>query len=200
NGVGFEVPNGRYLEVRATLLGDGRVSPVLHALRVEGRNLAPRIERAAPTVLRIDRIDHTLELIGITGADDPEDDPFEITITGVKQDEPVSGLSEDDRSPDAIGIGEETVWLRAECDDGTEENPGNGRVYVIAFKAADCWGATSVGKVKVTVPRMISAREVALDDKDRYDSAKDNAVAGIQTSENETLRCAQGDTLLALSF
>lgn len=173
NGINFASPNGRYMEIRAVLSGDGNLSPILRGLRVEGVNQAPNIIAAAPTVSLLRDPDHNMQSVGIAGVYDPEGDPFEITVTSVTQDEPIAGLCEDDKFPDAIGTGCPTVWLRGEYDEGTVENPGNGRVYTVCFKAVDTLGAVSSGKVKVTVPKGILPTDVAIDDGQKYDSAKE---------------------------
>ncbi|MCL5104972.1 MAG: hypothetical protein M1133_12780 [Armatimonadetes bacterium] len=173
NGMRFPAPNGRYIELRATMQSRGSATPILYGLKVEGTNLPPNLKNAVATVPIIGKHDHTMESVGITGVKDPEDDPFEIVITGVTQDEPVLGLGPGDKSPDAIGVGGSSVWLRGERDEGTPDKPGNGRVYWVAFKATDSLGAVSTGKVKVQVPFSIKTTDVAIEDKDRYDSTKD---------------------------
>jgi len=173
NGKRFSVPNGRYLEVRATLRSGGSSSPVLRAMRVEGTNLAPDVSNAEPTIARILKIDHTMESVGVQGVTDPENDPIDIVINGVTQDEPVTGLGPDDRSPDAIITGGAYVWLRGELDPGTERKPGNGRVYSVSFKAIDSLGAVSSGRVKVTVPPGVLPTDVAIDDGQKYSSVRD---------------------------
>lgn len=173
NGIDFASNNGRYMQIRAELSGDGNLSPILRGLRVEGVNQAPNILAAAPTVSLLTDPDHSMQSVGIAGVYDPEGDPFEVTITSVSQDEPIAGLCEEDKFPDAIGTGCPTVWLRGEYDEGTIENPGNGRVYTVCFKAVDKLGAVSTGKVKVTVPKGILPTDVAIDDGQKYDSAKE---------------------------
>lgn len=173
NGKEITVPNGRYMEVVATLSGNGLTTPVLYSLSVDGKNLAPKVCDAKATIAKILKTDHTMESVGIDGVYDPEGDGFKIYITGITQDEPVSGLGSGDCSPDAICLSGSTVWLRGECDPGTKENPGNGRVYEVSFKAVDDLGAESRGKVKVMVPVTTMAAENALDDSSRYDSSFD---------------------------
>lgn len=80
--------------------------------------------------------------VAIRGVTDPEGDPVTLAITGVRQDEPLSG-----RGPDALGIGASTVQLRAERTGG-----GDGRVYRLSFTAADSQGASCTGTVTVCVP------------------------------------------------
>lgn len=183
NGERFAAPNGRYLEVKVVFLSSYGVSPVLHALRVEGTNLAPDVSKAAPSISRLTSGDGAMEPVSITGVTDPEGDPVTVTITRVVQDEPVAGLWDDDQSPDAAGVGTPCVMLRAECDPGTEENPGNGRVYTVTFKAEDVHGASTVGRVKVTVPPGVLPCDKAVEDETKYDSTKHAASLASETSE-----------------
>ncbi|MHB9036835.1 MAG: Vgb family protein [Armatimonadota bacterium] len=175
NGWKFSVPDGRYMELVAVLKGKGSASPVLYGLRVEGVNLAPKVESATATLAKILKTDHTMEPVSIASVYDPEGDEFSVTITGITQDEPVTGLGSDDCSPDAICMNESSVWLRGECDPGTAENPGNGRVYTISFKAVDELGAESKGRVKVLVPATLMAKEVVVEDSSKYDSSQEPA-------------------------
>lgn len=91
---------------------------------------------------------HTLRLVTLTGATDPDGDPITLTITGVTQDEPLNGLGDGDLSPDArAGPTSNTVRLRAERG-GTRD----GRVYRIAFTVEDTSGSSCSGTVTVGVP------------------------------------------------
>lgn len=172
NGVEFEVPDGRFLEVRVTFKGGSNTTPILRRMVVSGRNLPPDVSQATATNPRLLKLDHSMETVGITGFTDPEGHPVTILVTGVTQDEPIHGTCAGDKYPDATGIGTSEVKLRAERDPGTEDKPGNGRVYVVSFKATDILGANSIGKVKVTVPPLLSWDSVALEDAKKYDSAK----------------------------
>jgi hypothetical protein len=84
-----------------------------------------------------------VEIVGVT---DPNNDNVTITITGVTQDEPVTGLGDGDTAPDAVIQGNK-VLLRAERAGG-----GNGRVYRVSFTATDSNGASCSGSVTVSVP------------------------------------------------
>lgn len=92
-----------------------------------------------------------IRILGVTDAD--RDDVVTITITGIRQDEPVR----------AIGSGATNVfdgeirpadpsvaWVRAERT-GVKSLPGNGRIYEIDFSATD-GKATCTGTVIVGVP------------------------------------------------
>ncbi len=89
---------------------------------------------------------HSLKQVNIVGVTDPDNNPINITILSVTQDEPVSGLDRHDVSPDAV-IQPGNVLLRGERD-----RNGNGRVYHIDFSATDSNGASCTGLVKVNVP------------------------------------------------
>ena len=83
----------------------------------------------------------------LAGATDPDGDPVALSVTGVTQDEPLTGWR-DHTSPDAFaGATPSEVVLRDEA-----SNKGDGRVYRIAFEAADGRGGTCAGAVTVPVP------------------------------------------------
>lgn len=172
-GMRFSASEGRYMELYITMNSDGYASPTLHALRVEGVNLAPKVELAKPSLDKLVAHDHNLESVSIEGVYDPEGDPFKIQITSVVQDEPVSGLGPDDCAPDAICMNDSNVWLRGECSPGDEKNPADGRVYVISFRAVDELGGESFGKVKVMVPPEGKEEQAAVEDMAKYDSFKE---------------------------
>ena len=106
--------------------------------------------------------------------------PFRISITGVRQDEPVVNAKAADRTrPDArikrgritakIPNPPDVVLLRAERQTGRNALPagGNGRVYKVRFRADD-GTATCDGEIAVTVPK--TKRIPAVDDQGSYDS------------------------------
>lgn len=173
NGQEAAIPNGQYLEVRVSLVGGDNTSPVLQGLSIQGRNLPPDVSRATPSLDRIAKLDHSLQTVAITGVSDPEGDPVTISVTSVTQDEPVYGLCPNDKAPDALGIGQSEVKLRAECDPGTADQPGNGRTYTVTFKASDPYGASTTGTVKVIVPPVLLWDAIAVDDHKKYDSTKE---------------------------
>jgi hypothetical protein len=99
---------------------------------------------------------HMLRLVTLSGATDPDGDTVTLTITGVTQDEPVSGLGGGDLSPDArAGTQSNTVFVRAERSDR-----GDGRVYRIAFTGADGKGGTCSGTATVGVPKSLKSTPV----------------------------------------
>jgi TolB protein len=81
-------------------------------------------------------------------ATDPDGDPVALRVTGVTQDEPLTGWR-DHTSPDAFaGATADEALLRNE-----NSNKGDGRVYRIAFEGDDGHGGTCTGTVNVSVPR-----------------------------------------------
>jgi uncharacterized delta-60 repeat protein len=102
---------------------------------------------ARPNALRPPN--HKLRLVTLTGATDPDGDAVTVTITAVTQDEPVNGLDDGDRSPDARAAAEShKVLLRAE-----RSGAGDGRVYRVSFTASDGKGGNCSGTVTVGVSR-----------------------------------------------
>lgn len=107
---------------------------------------------------------HQLRLVTLAGGTDEDGDTVAITITGVTQDEPVSGPG--NNSPDAAaGFSSYTVQLRGERDGG-----GDGRVYRIAFSGDDGNGGTCTGQVVVGVPHDQGAGSTAVDSGGSFDS------------------------------
>jgi TolB protein len=82
-----------------------------------------------------------LRTVTLTGATDPDADEVTLRVTGVTHDE---GGAADWQA----GASAEHVQLRA-----VRDPKGDGRVYAIAFEAADPDGAKCSGEVTVTVPR-----------------------------------------------
>lgn len=79
--------------------------------------------------------------ISLRGVTDPDNGPVAVTVTGITQDEPLTG------SPDATGVGTATARVRA-----SRAGNGDGRVYRIAFEARDPDGGVCTGTVTVCVP------------------------------------------------
>lgn len=92
---------------------------------------------------------HKMIPVSIAGVMDADSEYNNVTlqITGITQDEPVSGLGDGDTSPDAVaqvGSPADSVLMRAE-----RSGQENGRVYVVSFTADDgfesCTGLVTVG-------------------------------------------------------
>jgi hypothetical protein len=117
-----------------------------HVLRALTFNRPPMCLDVASSDTTLWPPNHQLELIQLSGATDPDPgDSASITVTGVRQDEALTGNGSGNFSPDAR-IADGGVYLRVERD-GT----GDGRVYTIAFTATDTHGASCNGTVRVTV-------------------------------------------------
>lgn len=68
-------------------------------------------------------------------------------MTGIGQDEPLTGLGSGNTCLDAAGVGTAIPVLRAE-----RAGKGDGRVYRVAFTADDGRGGQCTGTVRVCVP------------------------------------------------
>jgi hypothetical protein len=88
--------------------------------------------------------DGKLVPVAVHGVSDPDGDPVTLTVTSIRQDEPLSKKG----SPDASGVGTDTPRVRADRLGG-----GDGRVYHLGFTASDSRGGTCSGAVTVCVPR-----------------------------------------------
>jgi uncharacterized repeat protein (TIGR01451 family) len=89
-----------------------------------------------------------------------------LTVTGVRQDEPLNGTGDGDTSPDAkAGPQANKVYLRAE-----RSGKGDGRVYRISFTGANGNGGTCSGTVKVTVPHDNGPKGAAKDSGGSFNS------------------------------
>jgi hypothetical protein len=110
------------------------------------------------------RPDHSLRLATLAGATDPDFDALQLSIDGVTQDEPISGLGHRDVSPDAVSATDpSSVYLRAEFD-----RHGDGRVYRVAFTVTDGNGGSCTGAATVGVPRW--KKKAPIDSGQLYDS------------------------------
>lgn len=107
---------------------------------------------------------HQFVPIAILGVTDPENDSLSLTVLGVKQDEPVLTPGSDTTSPDAM-IQAGSASVRAE-----RLGAGDGRVYHLAFQAANRHGGTCTGDVTVGVPHSMVKGVIAIDGGPAYDS------------------------------
>jgi hypothetical protein len=104
--------------------------------------------------------------IAIDGVTDPEGDPITITITGITQDEPLTGRRGAGRKcPDATGVGSPTAIVRAE-----RIGRRDGRVYHVSFTADDGRGGQCTGLVTVCVPHDRRPGQVCIDEGPLQDS------------------------------
>ena len=121
--------------------------------------------KAAPSVGQLWPPNHKFVPVTITGIIDPEPLPITTTITSIRQDEPTLEPGSGNFCPDASGIGTSMAQLRAERD-----GQKDGRVYHIAFSAADSEGATCTGTVTVCVPHDQSNPVGCADEGPLFDS------------------------------
>jgi dipeptidyl aminopeptidase/acylaminoacyl peptidase len=113
---------------------------------VPAGNRPPSCSGVAATPTELSPADSTLRLVTLSGGSDPDGDSVTPMVTGVTQDEPLTG-GPDKSTPDAAPAQEPSaIQLRAE-----RRNGRDGRVYRIAFTAEDTFGATCSGSTTVSV-------------------------------------------------
>lgn len=151
NGAELTVADGRYLKVSVsfTRAATGE-SPILYDLTILA-NRPPDCSQAVPNQTTIWPPNHQFVPITVLGVTDPDGDPVTITVTAIKQDEPVDTYGDGQFTPDGKGVGTSTAEVRAERV-GTNKVPGNGRVYHIYFSATDPYGYACTAQVLVGVP------------------------------------------------
>ena len=111
---------------------DGRTLRTFDGERVASRfvaNGAPSCDAAYAVPGYLWPPDKQFHAITVMGVTDPDGDPVTITITGIRQDEPVG---RGNLSPDGQGVGTSTAEVRSE-----RSGKGDGRVYHIYFTATD---------------------------------------------------------------
>jgi K319-like protein/putative Ig domain-containing protein len=118
--------------------------------------------------------DHRMVQVHILGVVDPDQPPYNATITidKVTQDEATNGLGDGDTPIDAVIThkpgSDDTLLLRAE-----RSGKGNGRVYHVHFTASDpesrALGNSPTGVVTVTVPHD-KKTDAAIDGGELFDS------------------------------
>ncbi len=130
-------------------------------------NSPPDCSHAAPGRPLLWPPNHKLHDVEITGVTDPDGDAITQIITGIEQDEPVSGQGDGNTAPDGFGVGTAQASVRAERSGG-----GSGRLYFVHFNADDGHGGTCDGTVTVGVPHDRSAKGLPVDTGERYDSTQ----------------------------
>jgi hypothetical protein len=114
-----------------------------------GGNRPPVCSGVRPDRTRLWPPNHSLQVVTLSGATDPDGDPLRLEVTSVTQDEPLNGAGDGDSSPDAKrATAPNQVFLRAE-----RSGNGDGRVYRVSFSVSDGKGGTCTGSVTVGVPR-----------------------------------------------
>jgi hypothetical protein len=111
-------------------------------------NAAPDCSAAVASAPVLTRPDLRFRAVSIDGVTDADGDPLAIVIDDVAQDERAQGRGRRWSCPDAVGLGTQSVMLRAE-----RLGFGDGRVYHLDFTAEDGKGGVCEGSVEVCVPR-----------------------------------------------
>ncbi len=119
---------------------------------------------AAPAAATLWPPNHGLIEVGIQGVVDPGGSPVAVTVTGVRQDEPVNDRGDGNTAPDAVPAGG-AVKLRAERSGG-----GDGRVYHVDFTASTAGGRSCQGSVQVCVPHDQGQGAACVDQGPLHDS------------------------------
>jgi hypothetical protein len=129
-------------------------------VRITVLNHAPDCAAAAASPARLWPPNNKFVPVALGGITDAEGDALTLTVTDIRQDEPVgTGNS----APDGKGIGAATAELRAE-----KLGSGNGRFYHVSFTASDGHGGACTGVVRVAVPH--DQAQPASDGGPLYDS------------------------------
>jgi hypothetical protein len=142
-----------------------KIIEIIGEIEEPEENHPPICSGAAASISQLWPPNHKMKSVKIVNVEDPDGDPFYIEITGIIQDEPVSGSGKSDKSPDGQGVGTDTAWLRAE-----RFGKSDSRVYTISFIAYDDKGAQCSGSVMVCVPHDQGLNTVCIDDGQVYDS------------------------------
>lgn len=109
-------------------------------------NLPPDCSGASASPGELWPPNHKSVPVTIMGVTDPDGDPLQVTVTAIAQDEPVDATGDGSTCPDASGVGLDAVSVRAE-----RSGNGDGRVYHVAFQAADRCNAVCTGEVTVCI-------------------------------------------------
>jgi cysteine-rich repeat protein len=128
-------------------------------------NLPPVCSGAEPTANELWPPNHEMASVGIVGVTDPDGDPLAVAVTAIAQDEPVDATGDGATCPDGVGLGLDTVSLRAE-----RSGRGDGRVYHVAFEAIDVCNAACTGEVTVAVRHDRSPKKTVGDGGPLFDS------------------------------
>lgn len=148
------------------LVNDGQADSnvaTVSLLVVSEQNHAPDCSQARATVGSAWSPNHKMTAVQITGLADQEGDELVVLAKEIRQDEPVDGLGDGDRSPDGTLT---PLQVRVE-----RSGTGSGRVYRIAFEASDTDGASCTGTLTVCVPHD-QDHPSCVDDGPEHDSTR----------------------------
>ena len=125
-------------------------------------NAPPDCSKTAASSPQLWPPNHKFVAISVIGVTDPDGDLVRLTLTSVRQDEPVLSPGSGNFSPDATLS---PLQVRSEREGG-----GNGRVYRIGVTADDGNGGSCTGIASVCVPHDQGQGKFCVDDGPRYDS------------------------------
>lgn len=148
------------------LVGDAQADSsvaTVSLLVVSEQNHTPDCSQARATAASLWPPNHKMVAVQIAGVRDQDGDELTVLAKTIRQDEPVDGLGDGDRSPDGTLTPLQVRWERS----GT----GNGRAYQIAFEASDAEGASCTGTLTLCVPHEQDAPS-CMDDGAQYDSTR----------------------------
>jgi PKD repeat protein len=131
----------------AFLVSDGSLDSDVASvgLNVVGEtNHPPSCATARPSLTVLWPPNHKMKSLQILGVTDADGDPVTILAKTIRQDEPVEGTGDGNRTPDGTLT---PLQLRAERAGG-----GDGRVYHVTFEATDGEGASCTATLTVCVP------------------------------------------------
>ena len=134
-------------------------------LMTEVENTPPYCGDAYPSISLLWPPNNGFAPINVLGVTDADGDAVSIIIDSIYQDEPVFGPGSGSSSPDGMGVGGSTAFVRAE-----RNGNGNGRFYHIFFTASDGNDGSCSGEVIVVVPKNLGVRDVPVDGGALYDS------------------------------
>jgi len=158
--------NAGQVAFRAKLVDEGgRIYEAIYRADPVPSNVAPDCSAAQATPGTLWSPDHTLGTVAITGVTDPDNDPVAITVTSIRQDEPVNGRGDGNTAPDGVGVGSPLVMIRAE-----RSGRGDGRVYHVSFTADDGRSGQCTGEVAVCVPHDQRPGAACVDQGPLFDS------------------------------
>jgi len=110
-------------------------------------NVPPVCDQAVASPAELWPPNHQLIEVNIANIVDACERPLTVTFDRVIQDEPINGTGDGDTSPDAIGVGTQSLQLRSERQGG-----GDGRVYKVDFTVTDPAEGDCTGTVTLMVP------------------------------------------------
>lgn len=110
-------------------------------------NIPPVCSTAVASPAELWPPNHSLIEVTIANIQDVCERALTVRFDQVYQDEPINGTGDGDTSPDATGVGTESLQIRSERQGG-----GDGRVYYVDFTATDPTGDLCEGQVTVSVP------------------------------------------------